>query len=380
MANKRGFLEPLGRFFGRQGLKRSEMAILVAVTIMAAVTLTVIDVTGAGKPRENLRLGQQIAADLRATVAKSPSTAPSADPGTAAASPSTSSPSTSSRSTKSAPRKPASTTTTTVPPAKIQWVTTTHTISFQGMTRSYLVAAPTAPLKGKVPVIVVLHGINATPQLEEQRTGLLPLVGPAILVYPTGYDMSWNAGTCCGPAFTAGLNDVGFVTAVTQQVLATHSAAAANQVFLLGYSNGGKLAWDIACQGSTVFRAVAAYGAVPATTCPKVGPVPAIVMAGNNDPEIAVDNSQPKITEDNFAEPTVQQFVTELRTDDACSGASTAQTTGTETTTIWAHCASGMAVAQTIFNGQDHTWPEGTSTTPSAQQIIWGFFRSMGAT
>ena len=40
------------------------------------------------------------------------------------------------------------------------------------------------------------------------------------------------------------------------------------RVYLVGYSNGGKLAWSLACGHPALFAAVATYGAVPLTPCP----------------------------------------------------------------------------------------------------------------
>lgn len=240
---------------------------------------------------------------------------------------------------------------------------------------------PTPAPQGRhrLPMVVVLHGVNASPQAEEVRTGLPPIVGPAILVYPTGYDYTWNAGGCCGAAVTAGLNDPGFVTAVAQQVMADYPVVAPSQAFLMGYSLGGKLAWDIACHGTSVFKGVATYGSVPIIACPHVPPIPAAVLGGSNDPSLAINSSVPPVSQNGITEMTADQFVAELRADDSCVGAGTTQTLGTESTTTWDRCAPGKAVVETVYHGEDHTWPEGTPTTPSAQQVIWAFFRSLGA-
>jgi polyhydroxybutyrate depolymerase len=233
---------------------------------------------------------------------------------------------------------------------------------------------------GKVPVIVVLHGSAVTPAYEEHRTGFLPVVGSAIVVYPTGYGETWNAGHCCGAAHAAGLNDEAFITAVVAQVLAEHPNADAAKVDLVGYSNGGRLAWSLACDDPSVFRAVAVYGAVLDESCSHLGPISAIEIAGRADPELTIDSSKPATVSFGFTEPTVTAMTAQLRASDGCSATSSVNTHGRATTTTWAGCAGDRRVALALYQGQDHSWPAGGGTTPSAEVLIWRFFVSLGAT
>ncbi|HLI24165.1 MAG TPA: dienelactone hydrolase family protein [Acidimicrobiales bacterium] len=349
----------------RHGFTKSELLILVAVGFLTVTGLSLRAALGLGKAAATPRVGSEVSAGLQATIAKAASTRSKASSTTATTAPAAKSPPSTSRP---------------VPPADVKWVNTNHQIAYQGMTRSYMVAEPTPPPTGKVPVIVVLHGVNSNPLAEEARTGFPPIVGPAILVYPAGYLNTWDAGTCCGAPVGMHLDDVGFVKAVTQQVLATYPQASSSQVFLVGYSLGGKLAWDIACHGAGPYRAVATYGSVPVTSCPQVGPVAAMIMAGTDDPQIVTSMSEPQISVAGFTEDRIPTFVAQVRTDDSCGDASSTEHLGGETTQVWAHCAPGDVVASTLYAGQDHGWPEGTSSTPSAQQVIWAFFRSLGAT
>jgi polyhydroxybutyrate depolymerase len=264
--------------------------------------------------------------------------------------------------------------------ARLTWTTTTRHISSGGRRRTYLVAVPSPRPTGTVPVVVVLHGVDATPQLEEKRTDFPAAVGPAILVYPAGYDESWNAGGCCGHAQRAGIDDVSFIDAVVHQVVAQHATASARQVYLVGYSNGGRMAWDLACRTPSVFAAVGVYGAVPAAPCPTRKAIPAIEVAGVTDPEVAIGGSKAApVLPDGYHELTVDALVARLRTADGCGGKALVARRGRETTTTWAHCGTGEKVALATYRDQDHSWPGRSATAPSAEQVIWDFFRSVGA-
>jgi polyhydroxybutyrate depolymerase len=122
----------------------------------------------------------------------------------------------------------------------------TDTVVVGAQARSYVVFQPAHPVAPTVPAIVMLHGVAAWPGLESQRDGFLPLVdnGQAVLVYPVGYAESWNAGSCCGGAQTAGIDDVGFITKVIRRV---EGEPDVSRTFLAGFSNGGRMAYRVAC-------------------------------------------------------------------------------------------------------------------------------------
>ena len=114
-----------------------------------------------------------------------------------------------------------------------------------GLERTYVVARPAQALTGVLPVVIVLHGRDMTPAHME-RDSVLPPAARAIVVYPAGYGRSWNAGACCGPAHADRVDDVAFLAAVVREVLRGEPGASADAVFLLGYSNGGRMALRMA--------------------------------------------------------------------------------------------------------------------------------------
>lgn len=96
------------------------------------------------------------------------------------------------------------------------------------------------------PVMVVLHGLDSNPDDAARSTGLSRLADRdgALVVYPEGLRDSFNAGYCCGPAVTHQVDDVGFLTRVVQDL----RRMGAGRVSVVGFSNGGMMAYRLACE------------------------------------------------------------------------------------------------------------------------------------
>jgi polyhydroxybutyrate depolymerase len=245
------------------------------------------------------------------------------------------------------------------------------------LTRRYLLVRPPTPSKTPLPVVVLLHGRIVTPEFEAQRTGLPAVTGPAILVYPAGYENSWNAGACCAGAYNANVDDVRFITDVVHKVLATQPDADHNRVFLIGFSNGGKMAFRLTCADPGLFSGVAVVAAVPVSDCAAPPVVPSVQVAFNNDPLFSLAPDQPPKVVNGYVQRSTEGEVGTLLATDGCQGSGQTSAEGTLTTTRWTACRSGDPVEFDLYQGSVHEWPAGDAATPSAQQVIWNFFTSI---
>lgn len=308
-------------------------------------------------------------AEQRTAVAPPPATAaPATTPPTA----------TPTRATVPRAASPAAPTTTrpTAPSttAPLRWSKTAYAVTYGGRARSYLVARPTTTTAAKLPVLMVLHGRDVSPQYELKRTNFIGVTGPAILVYPAGYGQSWNAGACCPPAQKAGIDDVGFLSTVIDQVVRGQPQADASRVFLAGYSNGGKMALTLACHDATAFTAVAVFGATSVASCPSPGPVSVMEVAAVGDPEVTIGpGGKPQVI-NGFVTPTVTGQIAMYRAADGCTAQRRAAAQHLVTVTTWSTCAGGRQVAMAVYQGGSHAWPPTVRDTPGAAQIMWDFF------
>lgn len=263
------------------------------------------------------------------------------------------------------------------------WTATGHVLAVGGLRRGYLLIRPSTaspgPSPGPLPVVVLLHGRNMTPAGMARRSGLLG-GDRAIIVVPAGFDRSWNAGACCAAAHKARIDDVTFLSRVVGQVLATQPDADHRAVYLEGYSNGGRMAYRMACQRPGMFSAVAAVEAVPVDACASVSrPVPLLIIASSNDPLLRLTPNAPAKPIEGYPQPSVEDALRSWRTLDGCVDAPVRRAAGRLTSQVWTTCRGGSKVGLDVYAGGSHAWPAGAAGTPSAQSELWAFFLSRGA-
>jgi polyhydroxybutyrate depolymerase len=259
-------------------------------------------------------------------------------------------------------------------PAPLTWITTEHELTVGTMVRTYRLVRPVSTGGTKLPILVILHGREMTPAGAEDQTKFAAVVGPAILVYPAGYEQSWNAGACCGEAHAAGIDDVGFITDLVHTVLADQHDASGS-VFLVGYSNGGRLAYRLACTEPHLFAAVATVEAASVFPCSKPAPVPLMMVASTDDPLLNVDGTKPPIVTNGYPQPSMTDLAASWANQEGCLTSVVRHPAPTVTTHTWQGCAMFSRIQLAVYQGGSHAWPDGDAHTPSAQRLIWRFFK-----
>ena len=125
-----------------------------------------------------------------------------------------------------------------------------------GMTREYLLYQP-ADLPPHAPVVFVLHGYTdnaAKTRTFSHMDAIADRYGFAV-VYPQGTkDAQGKRFWQVGYAFHANetINDVDFLVALAHHVQTTHQFAP-QHTYMTGMSNGGDMAYLMACQRPDVF-------------------------------------------------------------------------------------------------------------------------------
>ena len=134
---------------------------------------------------------------------------------------------------------------------------TNATISVGGTTRQYIVHVPTSVTgKPAVPLVVDYHPILTDYNYERQNSGYAAKADSEgfIVVFPNGIDNAWNVGPCCTTSRT--VDDVGFSRALIAK-LEGETCIDAKRVYAVGYSMGGGMAMDMACNAADIIAAIA---------------------------------------------------------------------------------------------------------------------------
>ncbi|HEY1992083.1 MAG TPA: PHB depolymerase family esterase [Gammaproteobacteria bacterium] len=273
-----------------------------------------------------------------------------------------------------------------------------ESIEFGGMDRSYLLHLPTPLPDYPLPLVVVLHGGGGSAESMAKMTGFDAEADQQgfIVVYPDGTDkarpflnalgkpgfLTWNAGSCCGYAQENAIDDVGFIRAVVMRVI-KDNAADPKRVYVTGISNGGMMAYRLACEASDLFAAIAPVSAVQEVASCKPGrPVSVFHVHGAKDENVPLAGGVGKKAIEKEARKPVQDTIDFWMKQDGCS--STVRSEEPDVLmTNYGGCAAGSEVAFVLIQDGGHSWPGGQRITyfldpPSkalnATSEIWRFF------
>jgi poly(3-hydroxybutyrate) depolymerase/peptidoglycan/LPS O-acetylase OafA/YrhL len=250
--------------------------------------------------------------------------------------------------------------------------TTTSAIQVGNLTRSYTVLTPAKQtLPATAPIIMVLSGLNASQTQEIGRDELTPYViaGEAELVYPLAYRESWNAIGCCSWAAKAAVNDTGFIEALSKQVDPGYQ----RPIYLMGYSNGGRLAYTIACTDPLLFNGIAVVKADPMPGCGIEVPQKILQVASTDDTDVPYATGE----KGKFREsPAALVQNTDLKTADGCAAKSRSSSAGNMTLTTWPDCLDGASVSFAVYTAGVHSYPRPPVSYPAASQVIWAWINN----
>ena len=264
---------------------------------------------------------------------------------------------------------------------------TSHSIEHGGLMRTYRLYVPKSLPAGPVPLVVLLHGGFGTgPGAARQgRWDEAARRERFVTVAPDGISRAWNAGGCCGPPMRRGIDDVGFVLAVLDDV-ARQVIIDQNRVYATGISNGGMMTYRLACEASDRFAAMAPVSStLMLTGCAPARPLSLLHVHGLADRNVPFDGGAPtKSFQRNPPDyPPVRDGIAVFTAKDGCSAKPAVTHDGKVTTERWRGCDAGTAVELITISDGGHSWPGGRrmakilyppSDALDATAVIWKFF------
>jgi len=274
----------------------------------------------------------------------------------------------------------------------------TFSIVHDGLTRLYRVHVPQR-YSAATPASLVLAfhggGGDMNYMATDKYYGLISKADAEgfVVLFPNGFSKlnsgklaTWNAGTCCASARDENVDDVGFVRKIIDNTTRQLNIDR-NRIYATGMSNGGMMAYRLACEMADTFKAIAAVAGTDNTTrcTPKV-PISILHIHAKNDDHLLYNGGAGKTFRDtskvsdfisvpvtiakwvklNNCNPTPQRV---LETPGAfCEK--------------YSHCQGNVAVELCVTESGGHSWPGGTKTRGdeptskaiSANDVMWTFF------
>jgi polyhydroxybutyrate depolymerase len=246
------------------------------------------------------------------------------------------------------------------------------TLTYQGYARSYILHVP-PQYDGKtpLPLVIALHGFGGDAASFANFTGFSKEADAEgfFVVYPQGLEGSWNAGSCCRPSSQKIYDDVGFIQTVLAQ-LKSDLAVNDSRVYVVGESNGGMLAYRLACELPQDFAAIAAVSATSVVneSCNTTSPVSVMAVHGTADTDIPYNNSTRSTS--NLPVPPAVDAVAYWAKRDGTVSTPQQQVEGNLTVTTYSGGLNGTEVVLYTVKGGTHGWLWEIPTT----QLVWSFF------
>jgi polyhydroxybutyrate depolymerase len=193
-----------------------------------------------------------------------------------------------------------------------------RTVRVDGLSRRYVAWLPEGyQQRQNLPVVLAFHGAAGNPEafadasrFPETRQG-----ENFVIVYPEGYQATWNLEVCCGQAKTRNVDDVKFVHMLLDD-LGSFVNIDRRRIYATGFSNGSLFTYYLACRMPDEIAAIAPVGGAmqvgTMSSCRRQRPVPTFHIHGLADTWAPMMGGEPVLKSAGH-QPPVQQGIDFVR-------------------------------------------------------------------
>ena len=260
--------------------------------------------------------------------------------------------------------------------------------SHGGIERQYYLYIPDS-IKQEAPLLFVFHGYSSNASTIMNSSGFNEIAeenGFAVC-YPQGtIDNSGNRFFNVGYSFHLDqeVDDVGFAISLASYLQSEYSLSQIN-TFSTGMSNGGDISYLLACEASTIFKAIGPVSGVMMEwiydSCEPERPMPVLEIHGTNDdiskwdgdledqdgwgPYVGINTAIRFWSELNNCDSVIEDTLVDINTSDGSYIATEKYQNGFNDNEVWLY---------KIING-GHDWPGAYGNMDiDASQVVWDFF------
>lgn len=208
-----------------------------------------------------------------------------------------------------------------------------------------------------------------------------------VTLYPDGILRAWNAGTCCGQPMQRQIDDVGFLTALVEQIVRDENIDP-RRLYFTGISNGAMMSYRLACGSKLAIAAIGPVAGTLVSPCAQAKPASVLAIHGLADRNVPFGGGVGSGFDRN-ARISVPATLARWREIDRCEAATVRATEPVQYET--SRCANGHSVELITIAGAGHQWP-GSEPPPlaavallhldqpshalDATAVLWDFFAS----
>ena len=252
--------------------------------------------------------------------------------------------------------------------------------------RSYILFRPTRP-NARPGLVVSLHHRTGNALGTEAHTNLDAGAGTTgnYVAYPESGSGSWNAGQCCTPASSSGVDDVAFLDQLLDDALA-RTGVAEGRVAMAGFSNGGMMSYRYSCERPARVSMIFPDGATNVAGCARTTPVSVFHVHGALDltvPWLGGVSSSTALL--GVKLPSVLSVIGGSAALDRCTGGFVQDKTpkGADRWTAQG-CPTGIQVVVLRSANMGHYWPAGPQDAATygvdATSVLWSMAAGKWAT
>jgi polyhydroxybutyrate depolymerase len=272
-----------------------------------------------------------------------------------------------------------------------------HSLLVGGVERTYRLYVPASSrTEDARALVMVLHGGGGNAEHAARMSGMNATADREgfLVVYPNGSNryfrerlLTWNSGNCCGYALDANVDDVAFLRAVIDDVRRRY-AIDSTRIFVTGISNGGMMAYRLACELSETIAAIAPVAAtMNVSACLPRSPVSVIHFHGTDDEHVRFEGGVPKRQVDSHprTDTPVKSAVAFWVKHNGCQTEPEVRREREVIIERYGGGKNGSEVVLVTIPGGTHSWPGGSrgwlfgdapATSISATEMMWEFFRT----
>lgn len=279
-----------------------------------------------------------------------------------------------------------------------------RTLAHDGLERTYLVHLPPGYNHStQAPMVIVLHGGGGNPRNADDMSRMSEEADEEgfIAVFPAGTGalrdrlLTWNGGYCCGYALQHDVDDVGFISALIDEMITDYNVDP-DRVYATGISNGGIMAYRLGAELPDKIAAIApvagsaggeAVEGIGLFVNRPAGPLSVIIFHGTADAHAPYEGGLPTYEKSKGAYSYLSVNDSAMLWVDAnnCSAVPAVESRGNVTRSTYQGGIDGREVVVVRIDGGGHSWPGGRrgyigGDDPfmglSATDVMWEFFEA----